>query len=90
MLDVPPLQLEKTFIDSVPIGGKLPYVCLPDLGAPVARRAPPFGYRALRRLLARRRSRACCLDRPLSEAPSEHWSCAHDVRHDLCHRFVTV
>ena len=30
-LDVPPLPPEKTFIDWVPIGGKLPYVCLPDL-----------------------------------------------------------
>ena len=30
-LDVPPLPPEKTFIDSVPIGAKLPYVCLPDL-----------------------------------------------------------
>ena len=30
-LDVLPLPHEKTFIDSVPVGGKLPYVCLPDI-----------------------------------------------------------
>ena len=30
-LDVPPLPPEEAFIDSVPIGGKLPYMCLPDL-----------------------------------------------------------